>query len=128
MMPSNGSIQMRKRAEKRGSLGVGLRASSVRGVQGQSIVRSEDVNFYNAGSAAIRHRSPPAPSSRGSSPLERADSVAPKLCWHQEHRDLAEKILAACEPPHTGLPGDELNLSGFLKRGRSTAHHGPWTN
>ena len=31
------------------------RASSVRGVRGQTIVRSEDVNFYNAGSAAIRH-------------------------------------------------------------------------
>ena len=45
-----------RRAEKRGSLGAGLRASSVRGVRGQRIVRSVDVNFYNAGSAAIRRR------------------------------------------------------------------------
>ena len=41
---------------KRGSLGAGLRASSVRGVRDQSIVRSVDVNCYNAGGAAIRHR------------------------------------------------------------------------
>ena len=56
MMPSSGSIRMRRRAGKRGSLGAGLRASSVRGVQDQSIVRSVDVNFYNVGSAAIRRR------------------------------------------------------------------------
>ena len=31
-------------------------ARIVRGVRGQSIVRSVDVNFYNAGSAAIRRR------------------------------------------------------------------------
>src|SRR6478736_7350604 len=54
MMPLNGSIRMRKRAEKRGLPGAGLRASSVRDVRGQSIVRSVGVNFYNADSAAIR--------------------------------------------------------------------------
>ena len=56
MMPSNGSIRMRKRAEKRGLPGARLRASSVRGVQGQRIVPSVDVNFYNVDSAAIRRR------------------------------------------------------------------------
>ena len=51
-----GSIRMRRRAGKRGSPGVGLRASSVRGVRGQRIVRSVGVNCCNAGSAAIRRR------------------------------------------------------------------------
>ena len=41
---------------KRGSRGAGLRASSVRGVRGQIIVRSVDVNCCNADSAAIRPR------------------------------------------------------------------------
>ena len=45
---------MRRRAEKRGSLGAGLRASSVRGVRGQRIVRSVGVNCCNADGAAIR--------------------------------------------------------------------------
>src|SRR5215210_2833897 len=48
-MPSSGSIRMKRRAEKRGSPGAGLRASSVRGVRGQRIVRSVNVNCCNAG-------------------------------------------------------------------------------
>ena len=56
MMPLNGSIRMRMRAGEHGLLGASLRASSVRGVRGQSIVRSVDVNFYNADGAVIRHR------------------------------------------------------------------------
>ena len=56
MMPSNGSIRMRRHAGKRGSPGAGLRASSVRGVRGQRIARSAGVNCCNADSAAIRHR------------------------------------------------------------------------
>ena len=49
-------LRMKRRAEKRGSRGAGLRASSVRGVRGQRIVRSVGVNCCNAGSAAIRRR------------------------------------------------------------------------
>src|SRR3954447_3773170 len=56
MMPSNGSIRMRRHAEKRGLPGAGLRASSVRDAQDQSIVRSVSVNCCNADSAVIRHR------------------------------------------------------------------------
>src|SRR4051812_8222235 len=51
MMPSSGSIRMSRRAGKRGSLGAGLRASSVRGVRRHSIVRSVGVNCCNADSA-----------------------------------------------------------------------------
>jgi hypothetical protein len=53
---SSGSIRMKRRAEKRGSRGAGLRASSVRGVRGQRIVRSVNVNCCNADNAAIRRR------------------------------------------------------------------------
>ena len=56
MMRSNSAIRMRGRAARRGSPGAGLRASSVRGAQPQSIARSATVNCCNAGAAAIRHR------------------------------------------------------------------------
>jgi hypothetical protein len=43
-------------AARHGSLGAGLRASSVRGAQRQNIARSAIVNCCNAGDVGIRHR------------------------------------------------------------------------
>ena len=48
MMPSNGFIRTRRPAAGRGLPGAGLRASSVRGAQRQSIARSAIVNCCNA--------------------------------------------------------------------------------
>ena len=56
MMPSNGFIRTRGLAAGRGLPGAGLRASSVRGAQHQSIARSAIVNCCNAGAVGIRHR------------------------------------------------------------------------
>src|SRR5712675_3689393 len=55
MMPSSGFIRTRRPVAKRGSLGAGLRASSVRGARCQNIARSATVNCCNAGTAVTRH-------------------------------------------------------------------------
>jgi hypothetical protein len=49
-------IRTRGPAAGRGLPGAGLRASSVRGAQHQSIARSAIVNCCNAGAVGIRHR------------------------------------------------------------------------
>jgi hypothetical protein len=101
MMPSNGSIRMRKRAEKRGSLGVGLRASSVRGVRRQSIVRSGGVNFYNADSAARAvYRAPPAsPACRAAS---YARSCAPRRLTQHRYPACQDTACPVREEPSFG--------------------------
>jgi len=56
MMRSNSAIQTRRRAARLGLPGAGLRASSVRGAQGQRIVRSRAVNCFSADGAGTKRR------------------------------------------------------------------------
>ncbi len=55
-MPSKSFTRMRRPAGKPGSLGDGLRASSARDAEQQSIARSATVDCCNAEAAATKHR------------------------------------------------------------------------